>query len=80
MLAVRSMLCVVLSGRRRLTRFLYVTGVQTCALPIYILTCDYHGEVTVMPPTFCKACLVVMKEYIFGWNIQRSVALAPTGL
>src|SRR3546814_19099860 len=45
MLCVVSVRCLMLfcfSGRRRHTRFALVTGVQTCALPIwhYILTAD----------------------------------------
>src|SRR3546814_1603432 len=39
-----SVMCFFFSSRRRHTRCALVTGVQTCALPIYVGSCDGNME------------------------------------
>ena len=47
------MLCFFFSSRRRHTRYISVTGVQTCALPIWLLGArdDHLGT-----EVFCRKC------------------------
>ena len=43
------------SSRRRHTRYISVTGVQTCALPIYIDTIDLSKAIEDIPRNFDEA-------------------------
>src|SRR3546814_4481648 len=49
-------MCFFFSSRRRHTRCALVTGVQTCALPIYALACDIRiaADTAVFTTAFAK--------------------------
>src|SRR3546814_1672981 len=57
-------LCVFFSSRRRHTRCALVTGVQTCALPIYHLVYLGFGDFVTEHATHADALLVDMQHHL----------------
>src|SRR3546814_5975874 len=73
------------SSRRRHTRCALVTGVQTCALPIFILAGHSQGALhltTLLKNRIAGTPLAkrIVAAYIIGWPVSLETDIAALGL
>src|ERR1044072_1998246 len=77
----RVCVCFFFSSRRRHTRYISVTGVQTCALPISSLWYFNHGNIFTEVPLFYPALVWVIVRGVwigFKGSSSRARVLGPT--
>src|SRR3546814_9507855 len=71
------MLICFFSSRRRHTRCALVTGVQTCALPIYLIAQAWSVLASARPGERARRAMAAAREYLVKEDDRLILLLAP---